>query len=182
MSAALDRLVDDLCREFRRDARAPGAPALLTSYARAHEDWRPFGFFDAQRYTRHQVARNADFELLVLCWGVGQASPIHNHEGQNCWMAVLDGEVDELQYKWTNGAPPVLSRETRLPRGEVAFIRDEIALHVVRSKPGTSAVSLHLYAKPYDACNVYCERTGQVTRKSLGYDSIRGKRVLAARA
>lgn len=154
---------------------------MLANYARAHDDWRPFGFFDAQRYTRHQIARNEQFELLVLCWGNGQASPIHNHEGQNCWMAVLDGEIDELQYQWTAGSPPVLTRETRISRGDVAFIRDEIGLHVVRSRPGTSGSSLHLYSRPYDACNVYCEQTGRVTRKSLGYDSIRGKRVLAAR-
>jgi cysteine dioxygenase len=177
MSAPIERLIEELSREFRRDARAPAAAEMLARYARGNEDWRPFSFFDAQRYTRHQIERNADFELLVLCWGVGQASPIHNHEGQACWMAVLEGEIDELQYRHAAGSAPVLGRQTRLARGEIAFIRDEIALHVVRSRPGTSGVSLHLYSKPYDACNVYCERTGAIARKSLAYDSIRGRRV-----
>lgn len=177
MPAPIERLVEDLCREFRRDARAPAAAELLARYALGNEDWRPYSFFDPQHYTRHQIERNAEFELLVLCWGVGQASPIHNHEGQNCWMAVVEGEIDELQYHHAAGSPPVLGRQARLGRGEVAFIRDEIALHVVRSKPGTSGVSLHLYSKPYDACNVYCERTGVIARKSLSYDSIRGRRV-----
>jgi cysteine dioxygenase len=177
---ALAELVLALHQEFRRDARGPRAVELLGAYARAHQDWRPWGTFDAQRYTRHQVERCAEFELLILCWGVGQQSPIHNHEGQNCWMAVLDGEIDELQYRWTPGSAPVLAKEARLARGEVAFIRDEIALHVVRSKPGTAGVSLHLYSRPYDECSVYCERTGAVTRKQLGYDSIRGERTAVA--
>ena len=63
-------------------------------------------------------------------------------------------------------------------RGQVAFIHDDIALHLVRSaKADRPAVSLHLYARPFDACNCYCPETGEVTRKELTNYSVRGELV-----
>jgi hypothetical protein len=67
--------------------------------------------------------------------------------------------------------------------GEVAFIHDDIALHLVRSgRPGQNAVSLHLYAAPYDECNCYCPQTGTVTRRKMSYFSIRGRILTAGTA
>ena len=68
---------------------------LLKDYSSSHDDWRPWALFDPASYTRNLVYRDERFELLILCWGAGQVSPIHNHEGQDCWMAVLDGETRE---------------------------------------------------------------------------------------
>jgi len=92
---ALDSLVQSLRQEFRGSARAARVTELLGAYARSHCDWREFALASEQHYTRNLVAREARFELMVLCWGRDQASPIHNHEGQDCWMAVLEGEMEE---------------------------------------------------------------------------------------
>jgi len=61
--------------------------------------------------------------------------------------------------------------------GQVAFIRDEMGLHLVRPSAASpnGGVTLHLYSSPYDECNCYCPDTGEVTRKSLGHYSIRGQ-------
>jgi cysteine dioxygenase len=182
---ALDRLTEALSRAIAGDGRAR-VLELLEGYARAHEDWRAFAFFDPVEYTRNEVARERDFELLLLCWGPGQESPIHNHEGQDCWMAVLEGEIEEVRFprpEEVRPGPlePVGART--FGRGEVAFIRDEIGLHLVRpARPGTRGVSLHLYAAPYEECDIYCPRTGRVTRKRLSSYSVRGRRVAPSRA
>ena len=170
-------LQQELLREFARDPRGPEAARILAAYASRHDDWRRFAFFDRDAYTRNLVARNDQFEMLVLCWNVGQASPIHNHDRQNCWMAVLEGEIEETQYRVAEGnALPRLvpSAARNFTSGRVAFINDDIALHRVRPLPGTAGVSLHLYSKPIDVCTVYDERSGRVTKKTLAYHSIEG--------
>lgn len=173
----LDRLVEDLERAFANGCRRDEIATLLRRYAADHEDWRAFATHSDEHYTRNQVARNEHFELLLLCWAADQESPIHNHEGQHCWMAILEGHVEELRYCCPGEVRPgplePLDAAT-FAKGEVAFIQDEIGLHVVRSAKGAPGVSLHLYADPYDACNVYCPETGTLTRKTLRNDTVRG--------
>ena len=177
----LDVLVRSLREEFHNAARGGRVAELLGEYARTRDDWRRYAFFSDQHYTRNLVELDARFELMILCWGPGQESPIHNHEGQDCWMAVLDGEVEEVRYPMPSGSGPLHSKGTlRFGPGQVAFIRDEMGLHLVRplgTRP-TGGVTLHLYSSPYDECNCYCPDTGRVTRKKLGHYSVRG-RILA---
>ncbi|MEM7310635.1 MAG: cysteine dioxygenase family protein [Planctomycetota bacterium] len=174
----LDALVEGLKKEFETNPRGPGAKALLSTYAAQHDDWRQFVHWSDERYTRNQIARTEAFELILLCWGEGQKSPIHNHEDRNCWMGVLEGQIEEVQYAFPTGeAGPLTELGSQVFRGgEVAFIRDEIGLHLVQAYAGPG-VSLHLYAAPYDSCNVYCPETGRIERVHLSYHSIRGELV-----
>jgi cysteine dioxygenase len=176
----LDALVSALEVELALRPRGPGVAALLESYAAGRADWPACATWSPARYTRNLIARRDDFELLLLCWGAGQESPIHNHEDQSCWMAVLEGEIEEVQYAFpapSSRGPLSTLRARVYPPGEVAFIRDEIGLHRVRGHAGQRAVSLHVYAAPYEACNVYCPDTGKVERVRLAYHSIRGELV-----
>jgi cysteine dioxygenase len=174
---ALDR---PLLAEFERDPKGAGVARVLAAYAREHADWRDFALFDAGVYTRNLITRNAWYEMLLLCWSAGQESPIHNHAGQNCWMAVLDGEIEEQQFACPpQGKGPVLRGSKVFTAGKVAFINDDIALHRVRPRVGTAGVSLHVYSRPIDTCNVYDEESGSVVVRSLTYHSVRGSRVIA---
>jgi len=180
----LDRLVQDLSARFERGDPGGAIAELLGDYCRSAEDWRAFALFAPSHYTRNLVAREDRFELMVLCWGAGQESPIHNHEGQDCWMGVLEGSIEEVRYPWPDpGASGALHAKSShaFTAGQVAFIRDEMGLHLVRPDPrtGEGGVTLHLYAAPYDECNCYCPETGRVTRKTLGHHSVRGKLVPA---
>ena len=177
---ALDRLVRTLRDEFETRARGARLAELLGDYARTQRDWREYALFAEQHYTRNLVAREARFELMILCWGPGQESAIHNHEGQDCWMAVLDGAIEEVRYDWPDEKTPGPIQKKggkSFAAGQVAFIRDELGLHLVRPAAGspTGGVTLHLYSSPYDECNCYCPDTGRVTRKKLGHYSVRGR-------
>src|SRR5688572_30516840 len=92
-------LCQDVSREFQLDPKGPRVASLLARYAAAHADWRDWTMFDADCYTRNLVHREEHYELLLLCWGAGQKSPIHNHQGQRCWMAVLEGEISETLFE-----------------------------------------------------------------------------------
>ncbi len=161
-----------LTAEFERDPRGPRAAALLAEYAQAHADWRAFAHFAANQYTRNLVGRTAHYELLVLCWDAGQSSPIHDHAGENCWMAVLDGRIEEIQYAWpiAGQTGPLCARGARTyEAGKVAYIHDDVALHLVRAADARRGVSLHLYARPIATCNVYDAETGRVLPRVLTY-------------
>jgi len=176
---SLDSLIEALRDEFRHEARGSHIAELLSTYARTATDWRAFALFNDQNYTRNLVVREDRFELLFLCWGTGQESPIHNHESQDCWMCVIEGRVEEVRYcipEEVRTGPLEASGSHVFAQGEVAFIRDEIGLHLVRSAASDEpAISCHLYAAPSDQCNVYCPDTGKVTCQDLQNYSVRGR-------
>ena len=177
MSSPIQALVQDLKDAFRDQEAGGHITSLLATYARAHDDWRPLALPDPTRYTRNLVEINDDYELLLLYWTGGQRSPIHNHEGQNCWMAVLEGPVEEANFAFpTCHGPLDVGPVKTFQPGQVAYIRDEVGLHEVRTVGEQDAVSLHLYSKPYGECNCYCPETGAITRTQLSYYSVRGVR------
>jgi cysteine dioxygenase len=181
---ALDRLVRALEEEFRGEPRGQRVVELLGEYAGKETDWREFALFSEAAYTRNLVERLERFELMILCWGREQESPIHNHEGQDCWMAVLAGDIEEVRFPWPSGERSPLRARGSLVYGpgQVGFIRDEIGLHLVRPAPvGSEGVTLHLYAAPYDECNCYSPETGAVTRRRLFHHSVRGRLLAPSR-
>lgn len=44
----------------------------------------PYLWFSNDHYTRNLVLKTDLFELIAICWEIGQKSPIHNHRDQNC--------------------------------------------------------------------------------------------------
>ena len=88
--APIEQLIHELSAEFESSSKAPAVPELLCRYGATHDDWRRYAHFADDHYTRNLVIRTEVFDLMLLCWDRGQQSPIHNHEGQRCWMAVLE--------------------------------------------------------------------------------------------
>lgn len=170
----LDRLCDAIRAELERDPRGTRLARMLGDYATAHGDWKRFALFDATTYARNLVRRDELYELMVVCWGMWQESPIHCHAGQNCWMAVLEGDIEEIHYKAPSSGGLEKGRTSVFRAGSVAYINDEIALHKVRPAAGLTGVTLHLYASPIEACNVYDEVSGRVVPRELGYHSVAG--------
>lgn len=175
MTPPIDELCQALVAELARDPQGKRIVPMLQRYAREHDDWREFARFDDERYTRNLVHRCGEYELLLLCWGRGQVSPIHNHAGQHCWMAVLDGELEEVHFRQDGRGGLVEGRTQGFDSGGVAYIADDIALHRIQPRGGPG-VSLHLYAKPIDTCEVYDPRTGRPSVVQMGYYSVRGER------
>lgn len=55
------------------------------------------------RYTRNLVdAGNGKFNLMIICWGEGHGSAIHDHADSHCFMKMLKGELTEIRYAWPN--------------------------------------------------------------------------------
>lgn len=128
---------------------------------------------------------------MILAWGPGQKSAIHDHNGSHCIMRVLEGTLTETLYTAEGGMDSDSSlsptedesqsyrktRESTLITGQTAYIHDNIGWHrVSNSSHENSAVSLHLYAPPIERCQTFCEVEGKVrAQAACPYYSIAGK-------
>ncbi len=173
---ALEHLTRELDSAFASDPKGKSVAKLMETYARAAQDWREHMLFAPAGYSRNLLRLTPVYELLLLCWDVGQASPIHNHQEQRCWMAVLDGAIRETHFHEPDEGHkgPLKAGSVRcFRRSEVAYISDEIALHEIRPIGVQAGVTLHLYSSPIPRCRVYCEVTGKVAIREMSYDSVR---------
>jgi cysteine dioxygenase len=176
MKSPMEALVEELVLACRNGQEGSRIVKALEQYARTQRDWERFLQFEPSSYTRNLVARNEWFELLVLCWSNGQESPVHDHAGQDCFMGILQGRMEETHFAFPKPGQsgPLLETRSRIfEQGGVAYIHDSIALHRVRPVGGP-AVSLHLYARPIDVCNLYEIPTSRVVSRQMIYHSARG--------
>ncbi|MGB9255887.1 MAG: cysteine dioxygenase family protein, partial [Candidatus Korobacteraceae bacterium] len=137
----------------------------------------------AQHYTRNLIDKTDLYELLSLCWEPGMKSSIHNHKGQNCWMAAPVGRFLVQNYR-------VLEENLAahhcniVPTDEVAITwENPVAVdplnpvHDVRNPRewNERAVSLHIYSRPFDSCVVYSVEQCSCGEIGLQYTSMYGK-------
>lgn len=153
----------------------------------------PYLHFKEQAYTRNLVFRNELFEVLILCWDVGQRTPVHNHRGQLGWMSVQQGMLSILNYKRTD-CSRACNQERRWSKvelasdipiagvGFVAHVSECETIHQISNDPafGQRAVSFHIYSKPFDSCVIYDPEHEQCMDKKLSNYTEHGRHVLTA--
>ncbi|KAJ2462713.1 hypothetical protein GGI02_005399, partial [Coemansia sp. RSA 2322] len=143
---------------------------LMHSYMSQSDDWAQHAIYqEGSRYTRNLVDDgNGKYNLLILVWGEGQSSPIHDHAGSHCMMKLLAGELDEQLFAWPQDDGSLALRRTApLRTNSVAYMHDKIGLHrIANPSSATRAVSLHLYSPPYNMCKTFDESTGVAVQSS----------------
>lgn len=120
-------------------------------------------YFSAQHYTRNLIRHTPLFDLIAICWETGQRSPIHNHRDQRCWMAIAHGRVQVQNFRLLRKEPA--TRYCELEPAERYIIDAERPAEVDPAQPihlvanpasfGSRAVTLHIYSRPFDTCEVY---------------------------
>ncbi len=141
----------------------------------------PYLHFRPGRYTRNLVYRDARLEVIVNCWDSGAASPIHDHDGQECWFSIQSGAFVLENYALVAGGlgpgparlgPPEVVGP--VGPGYVDFRGSEAPIHRVIPRQGP-AVSLHVYAGPVERCLVFDARRQRCAMQQLRYHSIFGR-------
>src|SRR6202042_2234036 len=91
---AIDDFVFEL-RKFPEPAfdRTDSILKFLASISVAPDTLAPYLTWDRQHYTRNLIDKTSLYELIAVCWEVGQGSSVHNHRDQNCWMAAPIGHL-----------------------------------------------------------------------------------------
>ena len=132
-----------------------------------------YGGFRDDRYARHRIHRDDDFELLVLCWKSGQSALIHGHEGERCWARIERGSLRFTPFREISEEPVRLEQTGEPVIGGPGSLDVPEELHRVENLAefGEDVVTLHLYAKPYDACDVWDSPDGPKRRRELVVDS-----------
>ena len=140
---------------------------------------QPYVSYRRERYTRNLIYKSDDFELLAICWNVGHKAPVHGHEGELCWSRVEKGMLRFTNYREVSEKPLVLERLADPVAGGRGHLDGPADIHEVDNPEptGEPAVSLHLYARPYDECDIYDLVQGEKRRVKLLYDTMYGKPV-----
>ncbi len=140
-------------------------------------------FFSKGNYTRNLIFRNNVFECMTICWDIGQHSRIHNHRGQNCWMSAPIGRLRVQNYRVDqrdagHGTCKIIPTDTYdLDATHPACVNPVEPVHEVKNLAefNQRAVSIHIYSRPFDSCEVYlCER-GTYSDVPLHYTSEYGR-------
>ncbi|XP_065883820.1 cysteine dioxygenase type 1-like [Dysidea avara] len=153
---------------------------VMSGYKSDPRDWAQYAMFDPHRYTRNLVDRgNGRFNLIVLCWGEGHGSSIHDHANSHCFMKMLQGSLKETQYHWPNNNKRNIPLDEKFAThhniDDVTYINDSIGLHRVENSSHTEgAISLHLYSPPFQMCQTFDERTGHQRSCKVIFHSEKG--------
>jgi len=166
-----------------REAHVRGGVSALARVMREESlDRRavePFALLRDGRYTRTCVYRDEDLEVIVMGWGRGSRAPIHGHDGQDCLLRLVAGELEVSDYRLVAGGREpgyalverVGSSRTLLP-GAMDHNTVEQELHAVRPSTRGTAISLHVYSRPIETCLTYDPHRSRCESRTLRYDRV----------
>ena len=119
------------------------------------------------------------YTVVVMTWGPGQQTRLHDHGGMWCVECVVDGELDIIQYDLVKEAGARCRFDerdaVRARVGDAGSLIPPYEYHVLRNAlPERRSVTLHVYAGEMDRCNVYLpcdEGWWTKTAQTLAYQS-----------
>ena len=147
------------------------------------ESLAPYLTWDRQHYTRNLIDRTSLYELMAICWEVGQASSVHNHRDQNCWMAVPIGRLHVENFHLVHQnveagvcqLEPLNTVEMNVAQPCAVDPADPVHRVVNPREFNQRAVSLHVYSRPFDTCVVYAPEQGTCGEIKLHFTTEYGK-------
>ena len=133
-----------------------------------------YSHFNKKTYTRNMIYKDSNFEVLLICWSAGQMAPIHGHEGEKCWFKILSGSLEIYNYKIETIRPLKLKKMKKITASS-GYLDGPADIHSINNCYKNPVTTLHVYAKPYDSCDIYDLKTNKIQRLKMDYYSIDGK-------
>jgi cysteine dioxygenase len=178
----IDEFVSGLCSIREPDFTISNVAQYVRGNPVDPDTMEPYLFFATTHYTRNLIYKCGIFELIAICWEIGQCSRIHNHQNQNCWMSVPLGRlmVQNYEIAASFGGEHFELRESGrfvMDAGHPSFVDPEMPVHAVLNLPEYEqrAASLHIYSRPFDHCLVYSLEQRTCRDVPLFYDSEYGR-------
>ncbi len=194
MATATQVSIQDFVAELRRfpDSAFRHTDQVLTFLQHTPvrpETLSPYLAWDRQHYTRNLIDKTALYELIAICWEVGQCSSVHNHRDQNCWMAapigrLLVGNYHLVSQDIQRGRCELRPADTvEMNAAQPCAVNPADPVHRLYNPRefGQRAVSLHVYSRPFDSCIVYSPEQGTCGEIKLHYNTEYGKAVISGR-
>lgn len=143
---------------------APRVKAALQDFLRRDGLTLPARFRTVRpdTYARRLLYRDGDmrYTVVVMTWGPGQGTALHDHAGMWCVECVVEGEMDVTQYDLVSeaGGSYKFERRTRVTagRGSAGCLIPPYEYHTLANRrPAEPSVTLHVYGGEMDHCHVF---------------------------
>ena len=129
-------------------------------------------------YARRLLHRDPSgaYTAVVMTWGPGQKTALHDHAGIWCVECVVEGNMEVAQYDLTSEKDGVFFFERRTlvvaGRGSAGCLIPPFEYHTLGNVAATPSITLHVYGGEMDHCHVF-EPLGDGSyrrvRKDLSY-------------
>lgn len=129
-------------------------------------------------YARRLLHRDpaGRYTMVVMTWGPGQKTALHDHAGIWCVECVVDGRMEVAQYDLRaehEGRYEFTERSRVLAgRGSAGCLIPPFEYHTLGNAAATPSITLHVYGGEMDHCHVFePEPDGSYrrVRKELAY-------------
>ena len=170
----------NLCHEWYigNDINIEEIKALLYNYKATRSDYDKYITWTHDKYTRNLIDQgNGHYNMMTMCWAPGQKAPIHSHPGANCFVRMLEGQMEEQLYTKPTapGGRVTLQRSRQLNAGDVIHLRDDISVHSMANLSTEGAVTLHVYTPPYYASEIFNEDSSKTILAPIMYTTKGGE-------
>ena len=160
----LVRLVDDAVALADVEATVEQIKSRLCRLIRSGDFKLPRDFTapNKDRYARRLLHRDNDrgYSIVVMTWGPGQGTPIHDHAGMWCVEGVVEGSLDVQQYELTDKREGRYVFEKRNSYeagvGSAGCLIPPFEYHsIANGSDEAIAVSVHVYGGDMCSCSVF---------------------------
>ena len=117
----MDNLINQLKTFAVEDFPIGKVSEYLNNYSISNENFNDYIHFKDEKYCRNLIHKEADFEIMLVCWKAGQVAPIHGHEGEKCWMRVESGALQISNYTLESMDPLLLNMADQI-KGETGHL------------------------------------------------------------
>lgn len=161
----------ELVARLDRAVSAPGVEAITRAVKDALEDALSAGAVDLparfreprpDTYARRLLHRDPHgrYTAIVMTWGPGQGTPVHDHGGLWCVEGVVDGEIAVTQYDVqpaSDGSFQIVPRGTvHAGIGEAGRLIPPTDHHVIaNARAHAPSITLHVYGGDLCECQIF---------------------------
>jgi 3-mercaptopropionate dioxygenase len=177
LRAKLDRAVQaETAAEITQQIKQALQEALRTAGLTLPDDYRAV---HPETYARRLLHRDPDgrYTVVVMTWGPGQKTALHDHAGIWCVECVVEGEMLVTQFELTSqaGGKYTFAPQTTVTavRGSAGCLIPPFEYHTLgNSLASNTSITMHVYGGEMDHCHIFEPETDGTYRKltrSLSY-------------
>ncbi|MCT4631037.1 cysteine dioxygenase family protein [Winogradskyella sp.] len=163
---SLNKLVNQLSVSHKKDYSK-----ILKEFDFSLIDFKSIEHWKPNAYTRNCFYRDSSFELILICWDKGVKTAIHDHDGEDCCVMLLEGEMEEDFYTLNDKGQLVFQSTKTLKKYQLTQADKNNGFHRLKNQFSQRAMSLHLYANPIEESLTLDEVSGKIIKKKLNYNS-----------
>ena len=112
-------------------------------------------------YARRLLHRNDElgYTAVVMTWGPGQKTPLHDHAGIWCVEGVVEGQMDVTQFDLIDESGGGFRFEAKgcvhAAVGSAGCLIPPFEYHVLANATDTPSITLHVYGGEMTTCHVF---------------------------